>query len=206
MTYRAATLAIQARRDAGLRSSVLIAGSMSPLEDCYAPHLTPTQAECEVEHDEMARYLAAAGVDLILVETMNTIREAVAAASAAQRTGLPFMVSLVWATTSVCSAVRPWPGAVAALAPLDPLGLLVNCMSSPAVLSPARVAGGDGIGRLAPMPTSVMHNRIGDGILPRYFSRGLRAPCARLAGDWRTNRRWLLWHHLAHRHPGRRDL
>ncbi|MFZ1238751.1 MAG: homocysteine S-methyltransferase family protein [Anaerolineae bacterium] len=135
LTYRAATLAIQARRDAGLRSSVLIAGSMSPLEDCYAPHLVPTQAECEVEHDEMARYLAAAGVDLILVETMNTIREAVAAASAAQRTGLPFMVSFVCGNNQRLLSGETLGEAVAALAPLDPLGLLVNCMSTPAVLS-----------------------------------------------------------------------
>lgn len=134
LTYRAATLAIQARRDAGLRSSVLIAGSMSPLEDCYAPHLAPPQTECEMEHDEMARYLAAAGVDLILVETMNTVREAVAAASAARRTGLPFMVSFVCDPNGRLLSGETLVEAAASLAPLGPLALLINCMSAAAVL------------------------------------------------------------------------
>lgn len=134
LTYRAVTLAIQARRDAGLRNSVWIAGSMSPLEDCYSPHLVPSPAECEVEHHEMAQYLAAAGVDVILVETMNTIREAVAAASAAQRTRLPFMVSFVCGPDRRLLSGESLAEAVAALAPLEPLALMINCMSTAAVL------------------------------------------------------------------------
>src|SRR5262245_23627856 len=58
---------------------VFVAGSQAPLVDCYSPELVPPQPECEREHAEMAQHLAAAGADLILVETMNTIREAVAA-------------------------------------------------------------------------------------------------------------------------------
>ncbi len=134
LTYRAVTLAIQARRDAGLRSSVWIAGSMSPLEDCYAPHLTPSQAECDEEHGEMAQYLAAAGVDIILVETMNTIREAVAAAAAAVRTRLPFMVSFVCGDDRRLLSGETLADAAAAIEPLGPLALMVNCMSTPAVL------------------------------------------------------------------------
>lgn len=134
LTYRAVTLAIQARRDAGLRNSVWIAGSMSPLEDCYSPHLVPSAAECEVEHHEMAQYLAAAGVDIILVETMNTIREAVAAATAAQRTRLPFMVSFVCGPDRRLLSGESLAEAVAALAPLEPLALMINCMSTSAVL------------------------------------------------------------------------
>ena len=72
-----------------------VAGSMSPLEDCYSPALVPPDDELRAEHGEMARALAAAGCDVLLVETMNSIREAVIAAEAAQATGRPVCVSLV---------------------------------------------------------------------------------------------------------------
>jgi homocysteine S-methyltransferase len=72
-----------------------VAGSMSPLEDCYSPRLVPPDDQLRVEHGEMARDLADAGCDLLLVETMNTIREAVIATEAAQLTGLPVCVSFV---------------------------------------------------------------------------------------------------------------
>ena len=75
-----------------------VAGSIAPLEDCYAPELVPSDAECVREHREQAELLAKFGVDLLLVETMNTIREAVAAARAAVATGLPTIVSFVCRT------------------------------------------------------------------------------------------------------------
>lgn len=76
-------------------SSLWIAGSLAPLEDCYRPDRVPSEAEISSEHAEMAEALAAAGVDLILAETMNTVREAVAAARGATATGLPVVVSCV---------------------------------------------------------------------------------------------------------------
>ncbi len=90
-------LAVQLAREAIIRSgrSIFIAGSMSPLEDCYSPQLVPPDAELRVEHQEMARDLAEAGCDVLLIETMNTIREAVIATEAALVTGLPVCVSFV---------------------------------------------------------------------------------------------------------------
>src|SRR5688572_379485 len=46
-----------------------VAGSIGPLEDCYSPQLVPNFQECEREHAEHAENLAAAGVDLLLIET-----------------------------------------------------------------------------------------------------------------------------------------
>lgn len=73
----------------------LVAGSMAPLEDCYRPDLVPADAVLASEHAAHARALADAGVDLLLVETMNTVREAQAALQAARATGLPVVVSFV---------------------------------------------------------------------------------------------------------------
>jgi homocysteine S-methyltransferase len=72
-----------------------VAGSQAPLEDCYSPELVPDEGALLREHGEHAANLAAAGCDLILVETMNTVREAVAAAKAAAGAGLPCVVSAV---------------------------------------------------------------------------------------------------------------
>ncbi|MEZ4332969.1 MAG: homocysteine S-methyltransferase family protein [Myxococcota bacterium] len=72
-----------------------VAGSLPPLEDCYRPDRVPDDAALAREHGRQAELLGEAGVDLILVETMNCLREALAAATAASRTGLPFVVSFV---------------------------------------------------------------------------------------------------------------
>ena len=90
-------LAVQIAREAAQQADreIFVAGSMSPLEDCYSPQLVPPDGELWIEHAEMARDLAQAGCDLLLVETMNTIREAVIAARCAATTGLPVCVSFV---------------------------------------------------------------------------------------------------------------
>jgi S-methylmethionine-dependent homocysteine/selenocysteine methylase len=128
LTRRAVALARDAAADCAW-----VAGSQAPLEDCYSPLLVPPDAELEREHGRMAEQLAAAGVDVILVETQNTIREAVAATRAAARTGLPVFVSFV------CDrAVRLLSGetltvAVRAVLPWHPDALLVNCLPAETV-------------------------------------------------------------------------
>ena len=90
-------LAVKIAREAAQQADrpVLVAGSISPLEDCYSPQLVPSDGELWVEHAEMAHDLAQAGCDVLLVETMNTIREAVIAARCAAATSLPVCVSFV---------------------------------------------------------------------------------------------------------------
>jgi len=85
--------------------TLLVAGSIAPLEDCWRPDLVPPAAALEAEHAAQAGNLAAAGCDLLLVETMNCRREAVAAARAAAATGLPYAVSASTALTA--SPVSP---------------------------------------------------------------------------------------------------
>jgi S-methylmethionine-dependent homocysteine/selenocysteine methylase len=90
-------LAVQIAQEAAqsVDRKIFVAGSISPLEDCYAPELVPPDGDLWIEHAELARDLAQAGCDLLLVETMNTIREAVIAARCAAATGLPVCVSFV---------------------------------------------------------------------------------------------------------------
>jgi S-methylmethionine-dependent homocysteine/selenocysteine methylase len=96
----------------------------------------PPDHECEREHAEMAVHLASAGVDLILVETMNTIREAEAAARAAVTTDLPVLVSFVCRSDGRLISGEPVTTAVRALAALGVHGLLVNCTPAATIARP----------------------------------------------------------------------
>ncbi len=130
---RAAELSALAVRLAHLAAAtpgreVFVAGSLSPLEDCYRPDLVPDDGSLAREHGAQARFLAEAGVDLILCETHNTIREAAAAGRAAKATGLPVVVSLVTDGAGRLLSGEPIEDAAAALAPLELDALGVNCV------------------------------------------------------------------------------
>ncbi len=107
---------------------VFVAGSLSPLEDCYRPDLVPEQAAIDREHAAQARFLAESGVDLILAETHNTIREAVAATKAAKVTGVPVVVSLVTDGSGRLLSSESLGDAAAALLPLAPDAIGINCV------------------------------------------------------------------------------
>jgi S-methylmethionine-dependent homocysteine/selenocysteine methylase len=117
---------------------VFVAGSAPPLEDCYRPDLVPAEEELAGEHARHAANLRMAGVDLILVETMNSLVEAVAAARAAQATALPFVVSFVcWEGAKLLSG-EDLAEALDRITASGPLGVAVNCLppaSVPACLS-----------------------------------------------------------------------
>ena len=129
-------LAVRLAREAAGSRDIDVAGSAPPLEDCYRPDLVPTAAELEREHAEHAEALARAGCDWILVETMNTIREARAAARAAAGTGLPFVVSFVsWEPGRLLSG-ESLRDALDALEQTQPVAMGVNC-TPPSALPPA---------------------------------------------------------------------
>jgi S-methylmethionine-dependent homocysteine/selenocysteine methylase len=131
-------LAVRLAREAAataLPHTVLVAGSMAPLEDCYRPDLVPPDAELFAEHREHAVRLANEGVDFILLETMNTVREAVAACTAARETGKEVVVSFICAPSGALYGGEPLEEAVAAVARLGPSACSINCVS-PRTLGP----------------------------------------------------------------------
>jgi S-methylmethionine-dependent homocysteine/selenocysteine methylase len=140
LTALAVRLARQA--SAAGAQAPLVLGSDPPLEDCYRPDLVPDEAALAREHAEHCANLAAAGVDAILCETHNTLREACAAARAASATGLPVLVSFVcWEGATLLSGER-LDDAVQALRPLRPAALLVNCLPPPNVMACLAVLAG----------------------------------------------------------------
>lgn len=122
LTRTAITLA----RDAA-DGRAIVAGSLAPLEDCYRPDLTPILDEMKIEHQWQAEILANAGVDLILVETQNSLEEAVIATDAATRTGLPFFVSFVVNENCQLLSGETLTDAVQSILKFKPKAILTNC-------------------------------------------------------------------------------
>lgn len=130
LTALALAIAQKAVHESG--RAAWVAGSMAPLEDSYIANALPHETYLS-EHDEMATNLAAAGADLLLVETINTVREAAAAAEAARATGLPYGVSFICKTDGRMFSGERLAEAVAALQSLQPDFLGINCTAAPAL-------------------------------------------------------------------------
>ncbi len=123
-------LAVRLARGAGAAAGrpVFVLGSAPPLEDCYRPDLVPEAGALAREHAEHLENLAAAGVDGVLIETMNTLREARACAGAARDVGLPAIVSFVCGERARLLSGEPLGDALAALADLPRIAVGVNCL------------------------------------------------------------------------------
>jgi S-methylmethionine-dependent homocysteine/selenocysteine methylase len=129
---RLTRMAVQLARDARSRAhrggEVWIAGVLAPLEDCYRPELAPAPDIAAAEHAAQAAILADAGVDLLLVETMNSIPEAVEATRAAVETGLPVFVSFIARSEREIWNGEPLEDAIRAVDAFHPAAILVNCV------------------------------------------------------------------------------
>lgn len=110
------------------REAPLIAASIAPSADCYRPDLVPDDATLAREHLQMMAWVAAAQPDLAWIETMNTVREAAAAARAARERWLPFVVSFVLNEAGELLGGESLAAAVAAVEPLEPLAIGLNCI------------------------------------------------------------------------------
>lgn len=128
LARRAVELAREARKNDGDRANrVAIAGVLSPLEHSFRPDLVPPEGQCRAEHAELAGVMKEAGVDFLLLESMNTIREARAACHAARSVGLPVWVSFVVRDNARLLDGEPLGEAAAALEEAGAEVIAVNC-------------------------------------------------------------------------------
>ena len=125
----AVDVAVQARKDSSADRPVYISGCITTLEDCYRPDLIPSQEELEKEHGEQVRILADTPIDFFILETFNSIREAVVAVEAVRRTDKPFIISFTANSDGDILNGDQWSDAVEQLEKYAPLAILVNCVS-----------------------------------------------------------------------------
>jgi homocysteine S-methyltransferase len=157
-TALACSLAQKARERETSQHEIFIAGSIAPLEDCYAPASTPPQAEIEAEHAELVSQLEEGGVDFILLETMITARETLSGVQAVSDRKLPFAVSFCCNEQFALLSGEPVHEVVRAIEPFQPLFIGVNCVSPDVATYTVRH-----LREITPLPISVYAQ--GDGLV-----------------------------------------
>ncbi len=116
----------------------LIAGSIAPLEDCYKPELAPGDLVLQAEHRHNAQSLAEAGVDIMLVETQNSLREARIATHFARQTEIPVWTSFILRSATELLNSDKLEDAVHAVVDHGAAAVLINC-TSPQIAAQAAV-------------------------------------------------------------------
>lgn len=128
-TAHAAVRTAPAARTAtgSLDGGALVAASMAPVADCYRPDLVPPDGELRVEHRWLATELVRAGVGLVLIETMNSTREARIALEQVQAAGGRAWVSFVCQDGEHLLSGEPLAVAARAAEADGAQAVLVNC-------------------------------------------------------------------------------
>ena len=108
----------------------------------YHAEVTPDFEACLATYERIAAIQGPA-CDLLLAETMSSIREARAAARAMRRPGAPPGSRSAWTTRTArgCARARRWRDALAAVMEEGPDAVLLNCSRPEAI--------GEGLGLLA---------------------------------------------------------
>lgn len=131
--YAATVLACQLVQQAIERVNpgheVYIAGSIAPLEDCYSPELTPSNQDLLQEHATYAQDIKTGGVDFLLLETMITLRETLAAIQAAKQLAMPFAVSFCTDKQGALLGGESLVQVVKEVEQYDPLFIGINCVA-----------------------------------------------------------------------------
>jgi methionine synthase I (cobalamin-dependent) len=112
---------------------VLVAGSMGPTGEIFAPLGKLEPEEAEAAYAEQADALAEGGVDFILIETMSALEEVEAAVRGARRaTDLPVAVTMTFDTNfRTMMGVKP-STAIRAIHSLGVRAIGANCGNGPA--------------------------------------------------------------------------
>jgi homocysteine S-methyltransferase len=118
------------RDEAGQGMSILINAEVGPAGDAYRPDALLTAEEAEAYHFPQMATLSAAGADMVTVLTMTHPGEAIGAARAAARAGLPAAISFTVETDGrlVCGlSLGEAVAEVEAATGGSPLWYQINC-------------------------------------------------------------------------------
>jgi S-methylmethionine-dependent homocysteine/selenocysteine methylase len=141
MVHAAIGVAMAARNAAG-SSGTTIVGSLAPVADCYRPDLVPSDEELRAEHRWLATELSRGGVRTVLIETMNTLREARIAVEQVLATGAEAWVSFVCDDRGRLLSGEPLAESARAVESDGASAVLVNCTAvRPTALALAELAG-----------------------------------------------------------------
>lgn len=132
-------IAVDLSQDAAMiagEDNVLIAGCISPIEDCYRPDLVPEDMdELCTEHYEHIKNLVDAGVDFLLAETMMSVREISAVLNQLHKFEKDYAISLLCRSERELFSGESLAEALSIINKYSPQAVMVNCIHPAAVES-----------------------------------------------------------------------
>ena len=128
LTRSAVEIAQEAVMIASDEADVLVAGCISPLEDCYSPGLVPDMDSLCTEHFGHIQNLVEAGIDCLLAETMISIREISAVVNQIHKFDIDYMISITTKSEKELLSGETISDAVKVIEKYSPQAILVNCI------------------------------------------------------------------------------
>ena len=122
---RALDLASKAMQNTGITKPIM--ASITSLEDCYRPDLTPDLQVLQDFHSIQIEAIRSAGYKAVLIETMHTLREAQVIAEQCQKNNISFMVSFITGDAGELLSGDSLTEAIDTLARYHPDAVLLNC-------------------------------------------------------------------------------
>ena len=125
MAHKSLKIAVQLANKAV--TDKLILGSIAPLEDCYKPKLFPGEGIAKNEFHQIGRWLVDEGIDIFLIETMNSIIETRVCLDALLKFNIPIWVSFALRNSSQILSGEKLINALRMLDNYDVDCVLLNC-------------------------------------------------------------------------------
>jgi homocysteine S-methyltransferase len=106
----------------------IVAGCISPLEDCYKPELVLDTDTLCTEHYEHIKNLVEAETDVLLAETMISIKEISAVINQLHKVGKEYMVSLLCKNENELFSGEALKDAMKIIEKFTPYAVMINCI------------------------------------------------------------------------------
>lgn len=107
--------------------SILLAASITTLEDCYRPDLAPDEDILYKHHEIHLDTLLCKDFDIVIAETINTKREAEVICKMAKEKGIPLLLSLISNGKGQLLSGEDLAETVTSLKDFGPSAILLNC-------------------------------------------------------------------------------
>jgi len=134
-------------------NEALVAGCIAPLEDCYSPGLVPDMDVLCTEHFEHIQNLVNAGVDMLIAETMISLKEISAVVNQIHKFEIDYAVSYVPRNDKYLLSGELISDMISVVEKYSPQAIMINCVH-PSEVEPALKY----LGSLTQIPLGVYAN------------------------------------------------
>lgn len=114
-------------------SEALVAGCIAPLEDCYSPGKVPDMDELCTEHFEHIQNLVDAGADMLIAETMISLKEISAVVNQVHKFELDYIISYVPKNDKFLLSGELVSDMVNVIEKYSPQAIMINCVHPDAI-------------------------------------------------------------------------